>query len=84
MRSNLRVSFFIAALAGMALLTGCVRRTAPSAPVSASATDAATSAVAFLDKTFAVAPFTIPATDADLLSGYLPADHHGMLIKLNA
>jgi hypothetical protein len=61
-------------LAGLSLLSGCVRRTAPSAQGPAG-TDAATSAVAFLDKTFAVAPFTIPATDADLLSGYLPANH---------
>jgi hypothetical protein len=76
MRSKSWVSLLIAALAGLALLTGCVRRTAPSTstPVAAS-TDAATSAVAFLDKTFAVAPFTIPGTDADLLSGYLPANH---------
>lgn len=75
MRSKSWVSLLFAALAGLVLLSGCVRRTAPSAPVAAGA-DAGTSAVAFLDKTFAVAPFTIPATDADLLSGYLPANHH--------
>jgi len=39
------------------------------------ASDAAISAVAFLGKTFAVAPFTIPSSDADLLSGYLPSKH---------
>jgi hypothetical protein len=74
MRSKSWIPLLIAALAGLALMSGCVRRTAPSTQGPA-ATDAATSAVAFLDKTFVVAPFTIPATDADLLSGYLPANH---------
>ncbi|HCR13525.1 hypothetical protein [Solidesulfovibrio sp.] len=64
-----------AAIAATAFLsTGCVRRTAPTAAKAPVAGDAATSAVAFLGKTFVVAPFTIPATDADLLAGYLPAN----------
>lgn len=75
MRSKSWVSVLIVAVAGLSLLSGCVRRSAPSAQGPA-ATDAATSAVAFLNKTFAVAPFTIPATDADLLTGYLPDDHN--------
>jgi len=74
MRSK-SLACLVVALVGFSLLSGCARRTAPSgrAPV---ATDAATSAVAFLGKSFAVAPFTNPATDADLLSGYLPASRN--------
>lgn len=52
--------------------TGCVRKRAASAPPPV-ATDAANSAVAFLNKSFVVAPFSIPATDGDLLAGFLPA-----------
>lgn len=74
MRSNSYSTFLIAAVAGICLLTGCVRQMAPASRAPASH-DAGTSAVAFLNKSFAVAPFTIPATDADLLSGYLPSDH---------
>ena len=69
---NLTLSFVVITLAGaLSLSTGCVRRTAPMTKAPASG-DAATSAVAYLNKTFVVAPFTIPQTDADLLSGYLP------------
>jgi len=71
MRSK-SLAYLVVALVGFSLLAGCVRRTAPAGRPASAATDAATSAVAFLDKTFIVAPFTIPATDADLLSGYLP------------
>ncbi|OLN31086.1 putative lipoprotein [Desulfovibrio sp. DV] len=71
MRSK-SMAYLGVALVGLSLMAGCVRHNTTSArpPV---ATDASTSAVAFLGKTFAVIPFTIPATDADLLAGYLPA-----------
>lgn len=59
----------------LSLAAGCVRKTAPVSKASASG-DAPASAVAFLDKKFAVLPFAIPATDADLLAGYLPAARH--------
>ncbi len=73
MRSRSLMYLVIAVLAGFSLLAGCARRTAPVASAQAPvATDAATSAVAFLGKSFAVAPFTNPGTDYDLLSGYLP------------
>ena len=71
MRSNAWKFLLIATLASLTLLAGCARR-APSVAKPAAPADAALSAVAFLDKTFAVAPFTIPVTDADLLSGYMP------------
>jgi len=74
MRNKSLMFLAVAALAGFSLLAGCVRRTAPMAKAPAPS-DAAVSAVAFLNKTFAVAPFTIPTSDADLLSGYLPAEH---------
>jgi hypothetical protein len=71
MRNKSLASLLIALAAIVSLTAGCVRKTATAkAPV---ATDAATSAVAFLGKTFAVVPFTNPATDADLLSGFLPS-----------
>lgn len=70
MRSK-SLACLVVALVGFSLLSGCVRRTAPAAKAPVAA-DAATSAVAFLGKTFAVAPFSNPATDADLLSGFLP------------
>lgn len=70
MRTNAWRSLLIAAAAGLTLLAGCVRPQPAARP--AAPTDAAVSAVAMLNKTFAVAPFTIPVTDADLLSGYLP------------
>ena len=68
---NKSLACLVIAAAALTLMTGCVRRTAPvaKAPV---ATDAATSAVAFLGKSFVVAPFSNPSTDADLLSGFLP------------
>jgi hypothetical protein len=73
MRSKSLTSLLIVMLAGIALLAGCVRRSpsagAPVAPAGG------IPAVALLHKTIAVAPFTIPVTDADLLSGYLPANH---------
>lgn len=74
MRKKCLTFLVVGALAGIFLLAGCVRRTShrTKPPV---ASDAAVSAVAFLGKTFAVAPFTIPNSDADLLSGYLPAKH---------
>lgn len=71
MRSK-SLAYLGVALVGLSLMAGCVRKNAPTAKAPAT-TDAATSAVAFLDKKFAVIPFTIPATDADLLAGYLPA-----------
>ncbi|MHC1789131.1 hypothetical protein [Solidesulfovibrio sp.] len=71
MRSK-SLAYLCLAVVGVSLLTGCVRHKAGSAKAPVT-TDAATSAVAFLDKKFAVMPFTIPATDADLLAGYLPA-----------
>jgi hypothetical protein len=70
MRSK-SLAYLGVALVGLSLMAGCVRKTATPAKAPV-ATDAATSAVAFLGKTFAVIPFTIPATDADLLAGYLP------------
>lgn len=75
---NKSLLLVVVALAATAFLsTGCVRRTAPTAAKAPAATgDAATSAVAFLGKTFVVAPFTIPATDADLFAGYLPSSRH--------
>lgn len=63
------------ALLGLSLAAGCVRKTAPVSKAPASG-DAPASAVAFLDKKFAVLPFAIPATNADLLAGYLPAARH--------
>lgn len=74
MRNTTLACIVILLAAAVGLSAGCVRRTAPAAKASVPG-DAATSAVAYLDKTFVVAPFTIPATDADLLSGYLPATH---------
>jgi hypothetical protein len=74
MRNKLLPLLVVACAATVFLSAGCVRRTAPTAKAPV-ATDAATSAVAFLGKTFVVAPFTIPATDGDLLSGYLPSSH---------
>ena len=71
MRSK-SLAYLGVALVGLSLMAGCVRKNAPTAKAP-TGTDAATSAVAFLDKKFAVLPFTIPATDADLLAGYLPA-----------
>ena len=71
MRSK-SLAYLGVALVGLSLMAGCVRKNATTAKAPAN-TDAATSAVAFLDKKFAVLPFTIPATDADLLAGYLPA-----------
>jgi hypothetical protein len=72
MRTKSLTALLIALLAAVILTTGCARRHAPAAKAAAPG-DAATSAVALLGKTFAVAPFTSPATDADLLSGYLPS-----------
>ncbi|KHK04297.1 hypothetical protein [Desulfovibrio sp. TomC] len=71
MRSK-RLAYLGVALVGLSLMAGCVRQNATTARAPV-ATDAGTSAVAFLGKNFAVIPFTIPATDADLLAGYLPA-----------
>jgi hypothetical protein len=71
MRSNSLAFLVIAMVAAFALTTGCVRRTAQTAKAPGGG-DASTSAVAFLNKSFAVAPFTNPATDADLMAGYLP------------
>jgi len=73
MRSKSLASLLIVMVAGITLLTGCVRRS-PSASAPA-APSGAIPAVALLHKTIVVAPFSIPATDADLLSGYLPKDH---------
>lgn len=76
MRNKL-LTLLVAACAVTAFLsTGCVRRTAPTMAKAPASGDAATSAVAFLGKTFVVAPFTVPATDADLLAGYLPSEHN--------
>jgi len=72
MRNKSLACLVIALVAAFTLTTGCARRTAPAAKASVPG-DAATSAVAFLGKTFVVAPFSIPATDAELLSGYLPS-----------
>jgi hypothetical protein len=72
MRSKSLAFLVIAMVAAFALTTGCVRRTAQSPKVSGGG-DASTSAVAFLNKSFAVAPFSNPATDADLMAGYLPS-----------
>lgn len=71
MRTKSLTTLFLTLLAAVILTTGCARRHAPGAKTAVPG-EAATSAVAFLGKTFAVAPFTNPATDADLLSGYLP------------
>lgn len=71
MRSK-SLAYLGAALVAVSLMAGCARKSATMAKAPV-ATDAATSAVAFLNKKFAVIPFTIPATDADLLAGYLPA-----------
>lgn len=71
---NKSLTLLVVVMAAAAFLaTGCVRRTAPKGAPTAASTSAATSAVAYSGKTFVVAPFTIPETDADLLSGYLPA-----------
>ena len=74
MRSK-SLACLVVVLVGFSLLSGCVRRTAPSAKAPVSG-NAATSAVAFLGKSVVVAPFTNPATDADLLSGYLPTSRN--------
>lgn len=74
MRSK-SLAYLGVALLSLALAAGCVRRTAPVSKAPASG-DTPASAVAFLDKKFAVLPFAIPATDADLLAGYLPAARH--------
>jgi hypothetical protein len=71
MRSKSLACLVIAVVAAFSLTTGCVRRTAQTAKIPGGG-DASTSAVAFLNKSFAVAPFTNPATDADLMAGYLP------------
>lgn len=75
MRNKLLTLLVVACAATAFLSVGCVRRTAPAAKAP-TPTDAATSAVAFLGKTFVVAPFTIPTSDAELLSGYLPTGNH--------
>lgn len=74
MRSK-SLAYLGVALLGLSLAAGCVRKTAPVSKAPASG-DAPASAVAFLDKKFAVLPFAIPATDADLLAGYLPVARH--------
>ena len=74
MRSK-SLAYLGVALLGLSLAAGCVRKTAPASKSPASG-DAPASAVAFLDKKFAVLPFAIPATDADLLAGYLPSARH--------
>ncbi|HML53439.1 MAG TPA: hypothetical protein PKC79_05040 [Solidesulfovibrio magneticus] len=74
MRSK-SLAYLGVALLGLSLAAGCVRKTAPVSKAPASG-DAPASAVAFLDKKFAVLPFTIPATDADVLAGYLPSARH--------
>ena len=74
MRSK-SLAYLGVALLGLSLAAGCVRKTAPVSKAPASG-DGPASAVAFLDKKFAVLPFAIPATDADLLAGYLPVARH--------
>ncbi|MFU2207442.1 hypothetical protein [Solidesulfovibrio sp. C21] len=70
---NKSLAYLVVVFAAVfSLSAGCVRRTAPMAKAPTPG-DAATSAVAFLNKTFVVAPFVIPATDADLPTGYLPS-----------
>ncbi len=73
MRHTSLTALVVALAAAVVLTAGCAaRRAAPPAKAAVSG-DAATSAVAFLGKTFAVAPFSNPATDADLMTGYLPS-----------